>query len=234
MKTDFLKNGLDALIHQTLERWHVPGLALAVVSGDEVLHLTGYGQRDPTRGLPVTPETLFPIASMTKSFAAMSFGLLVDDGKLEWDKPVRTYLPSWQMFDPILTETLTVRDMLSHRSGLPSHDWIWWGSDFTRRDLLARLRHLEPNAPIRSRFQYNNVLYMLASLIVEEVAGVSWERFVQTRIFDELGMKRSNFSTRITQQDPDHARPHVYREGPLRESEGALRAAARFAPQIDL
>jgi len=97
MKTDFIKNGLDALVHQTLERWHVPGLALAVVSGDEVLHLAGYGQRDPARGLPVTPETLFPIASMTKPFAVMSFGLLVDDGKLEWDKPVRTYLPSWQM-----------------------------------------------------------------------------------------------------------------------------------------
>ena len=93
MKTDFLKNGLDALVHQTLERWHVPGLALAVVSGDEVLHLAGYGQRNPARGLPVTPETLFPIASMTKSFAVMSFGLLVDEGKLEWDKPVRTTCP---------------------------------------------------------------------------------------------------------------------------------------------
>ncbi len=218
MQNDFLKNGLDALVHQTLERWHVPGLALAVVSGDEVLHLEGYGQRDLARGLPVTPETLFPIASMTKSFGVMSLGLLVDEGKLEWDKPVRDYLPGWQMFDQVSTETLTVRDMLSHRSGLPSHDWIWWGSDFGRRDLLARLRHLKPNVPIRSRFQYNNVMYMLASLIVEEVAGMGWERFVQVRIFDELGMKRSNFSTRITQQDPDHARPHVYREGALRES----------------
>lgn len=150
MQTDFLKNGLDALVHQTLERWHVPGLALAVVSGDEVLHLAGYGQRDPARGLP-------------------------------------------------------------------AHDWIWWGSDFGRRDLLARLRHLEPNGPIRSRFQYNNVMYMLASLLVEEITGLSWERFVQERIFDIVGMKRSNFSTRTTQQDPDHARPHVYRDGPLRE-----------------
>ena len=217
MQTDFLNNGLDTLVQRTLERWHIPGLALAVVSGDEVLHLAGYGQRDPAHGLPVTPDTLFPIASMTKSFAVMSLGLLVDEGKLEWDKPVRDYLPGWQMFDPLSTDTLTVRDMLSHRSGLPSHDWIWWGSDYSRRDLLARLRHLEPNVPIRSRFQYNNVLYMLASLIVEEVAGMSWERFVQTRIFDVLGMKRSNFSTQITQQDPDHSRPHVYRDGLLRE-----------------
>ena len=216
MHTDFLKNELDTVVHRTLDRWHVPGLALAVVSGDEVLHLEGYGQRDLARGLPVTTETLFPIASMTKSFAVMSLGLLVDEGKLEWDKPVRDYLPGWQMFDQVSTETLTVRDMLSHRSGLPSHDWIWWGSDFGRRDLLTRLRYLKPNAPIRSRFQYNNIMYMLASLIVEEVAGMSWERFVQARIFDELGMKRSNFSTQITQQDPDHARPHVYREGTLR------------------
>ena len=152
MQIDFLKHGLDALVNQTLERWHVPGLALAVVSGDEILHLAGYGQRDPGRGLPVTPGTLFPIASMTKSFGVMSFGLMVDEGLLDWDKPVRTYLPAWQMFDQVSTETLTVRDMLSHRSGLPSHDWIWWGSDFSRRDLLARLRHLEPNALIRSRF----------------------------------------------------------------------------------
>ncbi len=84
----------------------------------------------------------------------------------------------------VLTETLTMRDMLSHRSGLPSHNWIWWGSDFSRRDMLARLRHLKPNAPIRSRFQYYNLPYMLASLIVEEVAGRSWKRFVQTRNFD--------------------------------------------------
>ena len=128
MQTNFLNNELETFVNQTLERWHVPGMALAVVSGEEVLHLAGYGQRDPARGLPVTPDTLFPIASMTKSFAVMSFGLLVDEGKLEWDKPVRDYLPGWQMFDPVTTETLTVRDLLSHRSGLPSHDWIWWGS----------------------------------------------------------------------------------------------------------
>lgn len=218
MQTDFLENELEDLVLQALEHWHVPGLALAVVGGDGVLHCAGYGQRDPARGLPVTPETLFPIASCTKSFTAMALGLLVDEGKLDWDKPVRTYLPGWQMYDPAATETLTVRDMLSHRCGLPAHDWLWLGSNFNRRELLARLRYLEPSAPVRARFQYQNIMYMVASVLVEEITGMSWERFVQTRILDVLGMKRSNFSTLVTQQDPNHARPHVYRDGHVRAS----------------
>lgn len=218
MHTDFLKNELEDFVLEALERWHVPGMALAVVGGDRVLHCAGYGQRDPARGLPVTPETLFPIASCTKSFTVTALGLLVDEGKLDWNKPVRIYLPDWQMYDPVATETLIVRDMLSHRSGLPAHDWLWLGSDFSRRELLARLRYLEPSAPLRVRFQYQNIMYMVASLLVEEIAGISWEHFVQTRIFDVLGMKRSNFSTIVTQRDPDHARPHVYRDGQLRAS----------------
>jgi len=218
MKTDFLKIGLDMLVHQTMERWRVPGLALAIVQGNEVLHLAGYGLRDIAGGLSVTPETLFPIASCTKAFTVMALGLLVDERKLEWDKPVKEYLPGWQMYDPVATESLTVRDMLSHRSGLPPHDWLWIGSYFNRREVLARLRYLEPSAPLRARFQYQNIMYMIASLLVNEITGVSWERFVQTRIFDMLGMKRSNFSTLITQQDPNHARPHVYREGQIHES----------------
>ncbi len=218
MQTDFLKNELEGFVQQTMDRWHVPGLALAIVNGNEVLHIAGYGQRDRTRNLPVTPETLFPIASCTKSFTAMALGLLVDEGKLDWDKPVREIIPEWQMHDPIATETLTVRDMLSHRCGLPSHDWLWLGSYFNRREVLARLRYLEPSAPLRSRFQYQNIMYMVASLLVNEITGMSWEHFVQERIFDGLGMKRSNFSTLVTQRDANHARPHVYRDGQIRES----------------
>jgi CubicO group peptidase (beta-lactamase class C family) len=133
MQNDFLKNGLDALAPRTLECWHVPGLALAVVSGDGVLHLAGYGLRQLTRGLPVTPDTLFPIASPTKSFAAMSFGLLVDEGKLEWDKPARDYLPGWQMFDQVSTETVTALDFRC---------FCMWNSQPKSNESMARfLRH---------------------------------------------------------------------------------------------
>lgn len=217
MSSDFLATELAPFIHQTLETWQVPGLALAVIRDDQVVHQAGYGLRNVQQRLPVTPDTLFPIASITKSFAVLSIGLLIDQGKLEWDTPVKDILPDWQMQDPYITQALTVRDMLTHRSGMPSHDWAWMGSNGSRRDLLARLRHLDFSAPLRTRFQYNNVLYMLSALVVETIAGMSWERFVQTRILDPLGMKRTNFSTLVSLQDPDHARPHVNPGGVIQE-----------------
>jgi len=149
---------LEKFVEEQLHVWKVPGIAVAVVKDDTVITMEGFGRRNDTD--PVTPQTLFAIGSSTKAFTATSLGALVDEELLEWDTPVREYLPGFRMYDPVATERLTVRDMLSHRSGLPRHDWCWYDEQgFTRADIVARLRHLQPNKDLRQVWQYNNLLY---------------------------------------------------------------------------
>jgi CubicO group peptidase (beta-lactamase class C family) len=146
----------DDFVNQALKDWKVPGVAVAVVQGDKVILLKGYGYRDLEKQLPVTPNTLFAIGSITKSFTVSTLGMEMDEGKVDWDKPVRDYLPLFKMFDPVLTEQMQIRDLVTHRSGLPRHDMVWYSSDFSREDIIHRLQYLEPNKPLRSTFQYNN------------------------------------------------------------------------------
>lgn len=213
----WLSSDFSQFIEDFLDTWHVPGVAIAVVKDGQIVVCQGYGKRNITHNLPVTSETLFPIASCTKAFTAMSVGLLVDDGKLDWDQPVRDYLSNFQLKDTFATERMTPRDLLTHRSGLPRHDLVWCASHFTRSEILERLRYLEPNRDFRYAYQYQNMMYMVAGLLVGQVTNGSWEQFVQTHIFDPLGMHRSNFSTTQTQQMSDFATPYQYREGKLKE-----------------
>jgi CubicO group peptidase (beta-lactamase class C family) len=216
MDGEFPESELCEFVDDTLKLWHVPGLAVAVVKDDQVILCEGFGLRNIEDDLPVTPDTLFPIASCTKAFAAMSVGLLVEAGKLDWDKPVREYLPTFKLHDTVATERMTPRDLLTHRSGLPRHDLMWYASNFSRREIFDRLRYLEPNRDFRYTFQYQNIMYMVAGLLVAEVAGMSWEQFVQTHIFDKLGMSHTNLSTVVTQQSANFATPHLYRDGQLK------------------
>jgi CubicO group peptidase (beta-lactamase class C family) len=217
MDIDIPRSEFDQLVEKTLELWHVPGLAVAVIKDEQVILCQGFGLRNIAGSLPVTPATLFQIGSCTKAITALSIGLLVDAFKLEWDKPVKNYLPSFKMWDDFATERITPRDLLTHRSGLPGHDMLWYASDFRRREILERLRYLEPTCDLRYTFQYQNMMYMVAGLLVEEITGMSWEQFVQTQIFDRLGMVHSNFSTEISQQSCDFALPYFYRDGQLKE-----------------
>jgi CubicO group peptidase (beta-lactamase class C family) len=155
-------DGLDEFVTQAMKDWKVPGLAIAVVQGDKVILLKGYGYRDPEKQLPVTPHTLFAIGSITKSFTVTTLGMEMDEGKVDWDKPVRDFLPTFKMYTPALTEEMVVRDLITHRSGLPRHDLVWYSSDFPREDLLQRLQYLEPSKPLRTNFQYNNLMFMTA------------------------------------------------------------------------
>jgi CubicO group peptidase (beta-lactamase class C family) len=203
-------DGLDDFISQAMKDWKVPGLALAVVQGDKVILLKGYGYRDLDK-TPVTPNTLFAIGSITKSFTVTTLGMEMDEGKIDWDKPVHDYLPTFKMYTPELTEAMIVRDLITHRSGLPRHDLMWYSSDFSREDLLRRLQFLEPNKPLRTKFQYNNLMFMTAGYIAGQLNGTSWEDAVTQRIFKPLGMTGTNFSERDTQNSPDFAEP--YRKG---------------------
>ncbi len=204
-------DGLDEFVTQAMKDWKVPGLAIAVVQGDKVILLKGYGYRDLEKQLPVTPNTLFAIGSITKSFTVTTLGMEMDEGKLDWDKPVRDFLPTFKMYTPALTEEMVMRDLITHRSGLPRHDLVWYSSDFSREDLIRRLQYLEPSKPLRTKFQYNNLMFMTAGYIAGLLNNTSWEDAVSQRVFKPLGMTGTNFSERDTQNSPDFAQP--YRKG---------------------
>jgi CubicO group peptidase (beta-lactamase class C family) len=209
--------GLDEYISKTMADWKVPGLAVAVIKDGKTIFSKGFGYRDVEKKLPVTPNTIFAIGSTTKAFAATSVALMVDDGKLEWDKPVKSYIPTFKLHDTFATERMSPRDLLCHRSGLPRHDLMWYNSTFTRREMLDRLQYLEPNRDFRTYFQYQNLMYMTAGYLAGEAAGMSWEGLVRQRIFEPLGMTSSNFSVEDTQKTADFALPYEEKDEVVKE-----------------
>ena len=211
---------LEGLIEEELARFRVPGAAVAVVKEGEVVIAGGFGYRDAEQQLPVTDQTLFPIGSTTKAFTASVIGSLVDEGLVEWDRPVREYLPGFELNDPFATQALTLRDMLSHRSGLPRHDsmLLMYGSGaMTRAELVNRIRHLPLSKTLREKWQYNNLLYMTAGYLVEVLTGDTWEEAVQKRLLDPLGMTNTNFSIAELQKSPDHSLPYSEEDGSIVE-----------------
>jgi CubicO group peptidase (beta-lactamase class C family) len=187
-------DGLDDSMQKILSDWNVPGIAVGVVQGAELVFANGYGFRDYGEKLPFTPETLFPIASNTKLFTAVAAGLLVQDGLLSWDRPIREHVPSIRFFNDALNNSVTLRDMLAHRTGINRHDSMWFRSDFSRKDMFDRLRYIEPSDPLRQNFVYNNVMYAAVGHAIELLTGQSWEVFVQQRLLDPVGMRSSVFS----------------------------------------
>ncbi|MFI5455301.1 MAG: serine hydrolase [Isosphaerales bacterium] len=209
-------DGFDAVIDKAIKDFKVPGLAIAVVKDGEVIYAKGFGQRDVENNLPATPRTLFAIGSCTKAFTTFVMGTLVEEGKLAWDTPMRTYLPGFRMSDPIATESITPRDLVTHRSGLPRHDMVWYNSRLTGKDLVPRLAYFDATEPLRSKFQYNNIMFMVTGYLIETIDGRPWEEAVRARIFQPLGMGASNFSVRDSQKADDHATPYDEQEGKVR------------------
>lgn len=204
---------LEPLIASALLDFRVPGVGLVVVKDGEVLVNRGFGLRDVARKLPVTSQTLFEIGSSTKAFTVFLMGTFVDEGRLDWDAPVRTWLPKFQLHDPVATEQMTPRDLVTHRSGLPRHDLVWYNSPATREELFGRLRHLEPNKELREEFQYNNLMFMTAGYLVESIAAEGWEDLVRTRVFQPLGMTHSLFRVAEMARDPDAAVGYQEKDG---------------------
>ncbi len=203
--------GFGQFVNKAIADFNVPGVGLAIVSGGELVLASGFGKRDRENDKPMTADSLFPIGSTTKAMTATVLGTLVDEGTLEWDVPVRTYLPSFALSDEIISSRITPRDLVTHRSGLPRHDFLWYNNQrSTRAEIVERLRHLELSADLRAEFQYNNLLFMTAGFLAGQLTGGTWEAAVRARLFEPLGMTRTNFSVLESQQDPDHALP--YRE----------------------
>jgi CubicO group peptidase (beta-lactamase class C family) len=199
---------VDAVVRDALESWKVPGAALAIVRGDEVVYLKGYGVCQVGKDKPVSPDTLFAIASCTKAFTAAAIGVLADEGKMAWDDPVRKHLPWFRLSDPLADRDVTLRDLLCHRTGLSRHDLLSFGTELSREEIVRRMGLVRPAHPFRSTFQYNNNMYTAAGLAVGAAAKSPWAEFVTTHLFGPLGMKGATCSSHAAGQVADRASPH--------------------------
>ncbi len=207
--------GMDDVVRKAMAEWEVPGLAITVVKDGRTVLARGYGVAKRGEKPPVTEQTIFGIGSVTKSFTAACVALLVDEGKLKWDAPVTKHLPEIQLFDPRVTREITLRDLLCHRSGLPLGNMLWQNGAFDRDEIIRRLRYLRATSSFRSRFGYQNLLYLVAGQVVARVTGKNWDDFVKERLFRPLGMRSSSTTTRnIT--DNAAATPHLKRDGSVR------------------
>jgi CubicO group peptidase (beta-lactamase class C family) len=200
-------DGFDAYMSKVLKDWNTAGIGVGVVVNDKLVFAKGYGYRDYEKKLPFTPATVCPIASNTKLFTAVAAGMLVEEGKLTWDKPVRESVPTIRFNNEQLNNTVTLRDMLSHRTGVTRHDTIWYKSDFTRKELFDRLKYLEPQEPMRQAFLYNNLMFAAAGYMIELQSGKRWEDFVRERILNPLDMKATSYSISDMTHQPDFGVP---------------------------
>ena len=202
--------GFDAYMEQLLKDWNTPGIGVGIVVNDKLVFAKGYGYRDYGRKVPFTPTTLCPIASNSKLFTAIAAGMLVEQGKLTWDKPVREAVPTIQFYNDQLNNNVTLRDMLSHRTGVTRHDLIWFKSPFTRKELFEKLKYLEPQQPMRETFLYNNLMFSAVGYIIELQSGKTWEQYVRQNIFEPLDMTTTTYTISDMLKQPDHGVP--YRE----------------------
>lgn len=201
-------DGFDGFVAEVMAEWQLPGMAIAAVRGGELVLLAAYGERDPERGLPVTTETLFAIGSVTKTFTATGLAMLADEGRFDWDKPVRTYMPDFALMDPEASRRITPRDLVGHRSGLPRHDVLWYARAFDRAELLRRLRYLKPTKKLRQAFQYQNLMFMTAGILAGRLAGTSWEDFTRQRLLAPLGMTATRIGLGAFLAAPEIALPY--------------------------
>jgi len=201
---------LDELFKTSLMEWNVPGMAIAIVKDDSLVFAEGYGVTNVDTQKDVDENTIFAIASNTKAFTATSLGMLVDQGEIDWKDKVIDYIPYFRLYDPYVTEKITIEDILSHRSGLKtfSGDLIWYGSEYSRKEVIEKARYLEPKYPFRAEFGYSNIMYLTAGEIIPAVTDTSWDDFVKYRIFEPLGMNRTFTSVEDLKALNNVAMPH--------------------------
>jgi CubicO group peptidase (beta-lactamase class C family) len=205
---------LDAYIKKTMKQWQIPGLAVALVKGDTVVHMRGYGVREIGKKDAVDENTVFPIGSASKAFTSTAIALLVQDGKLSWDDPVIDRMQGFRMYDPWVTREIAIRDLLCNRGGLSeASELLWYATDNDRGEIVRRLRYIRPESSFRSRYAYRNCMFITAGQVIPAVTGMSWDDFVKERIFQSLGMTRSFTSVRDLQNLGNVATPHIKMDG---------------------
>lgn len=202
---------LDNYYSKARADWEVPALTVAIVKDGKIIFEKGYGQRDVNKGGTVDENTMFAVASNTKAFTAAALAILVDEGLIHWDDPMTEYLPWFKMYDPYVTAHMTIRDLLTHRSGLAtfSGDLIWYGSTYSRREVIERAQFLKPVYGFRENFGYSNIMYIAAGEIIPAVTGKSWDDFIKEHFFEPLHMTRSITSTTQLGRFDNVATPHT-------------------------
>ncbi|MEZ5020323.1 MAG: serine hydrolase [Bacteroidales bacterium] len=210
---------IDKLVTRTLETFNVPGIAVAVVKDDRIVHMKGYGVRSITTGEKTDENTLFAIASNSKAFTSAALGILIDEGKLTWETKVIDIIPEFRLYNSYVTEDFNIKDLLTHRSGmgLGAGDLMLWpdSSSFTKEEIIHNLRYLKQVSSFRTKYDYDNLLYLVAGEVVARVSGQSWEDFVEERIMKPLGMERSATSLRRVNDNSNIIDAHVPVDGKL-------------------
>lgn len=201
---------IDRIVVEARNRWEIPGLAVAVVVDGNVIHAAGYGVRVIARGEQVNADTLFGIGSTTKAFTTTGLAMLVADGKLSWDEPVRKHLPYFRLNDPCADAAVTFRDIVSHRTGLTRHDWLWDNSPWSREEVIRRAGEVTLSKPFRTAYQYQNIMFVAAGEALAQASGKSWEQFMRSRILEPLGMSRTTLVTREARLAENHAIGHAH------------------------
>src|ERR1700756_4925588 len=209
---------LDTWVARSMKEFEVPGMAVAIVRDGKVVLAKGYGMRKLGAPTPVDEHTMFGIGSNTKAFTTAALAMLVDEGKLSWDDPVYQRLPGFVMYDPYVSHEMTIRDLLTHRSGmgLGEGDLLFWPhTTYSRVEVIHKLRFMQPHSSFRSHYAYDNLLYMTAGQIIPAVTGTSWDDYIRAHIFTPLGMNHSNVSNANIKPGDDVAYPHSRMDGKL-------------------
>jgi CubicO group peptidase (beta-lactamase class C family) len=212
-----LMETFDPIIKKVLADFNIPGMAVGVVVDGEVVYANGFGFRNVAKKLPVSPNTLFGLGSCTKSFTAFTIARLVDEGIISWDKRIIDVLPQFRLSSEHATNYLTFRDLISHRSGMARHPYMYYNSKYSRKELVDKLRYLDMAWDVRERFNYGDLMYLTASVAAEKATGRVWEDLVTEKILAPLEMKNTNFSIQQLQQSNDYALSYIEKNGSLKE-----------------
>ena len=231
----------DRYVAKAARDWRVPGMAVAIVKDDSLVFAKGYGVIESGKPAPVNEHTRFAIGSTTKAMTSAALALLVDEGKLQWDERVIDILPDLQLYDSYATHELTVRDLLTHRSGLPDTDLLWIipQNKLSMDEMIRRLRYVKPESSFRSHWDYQNVVYAIAGRIVEKLSGMPWQQFVTTRLWDPIGMHESIPLVADLAGQPNVALPHALvndtvRRVPVRTTDAIAPAGSVWSSVSDM
>jgi CubicO group peptidase (beta-lactamase class C family) len=234
-------SAFDRYVEKAARDWKVPGLAIAVVKGDSLVFAKGYGVAELGKPAPATEHTRFAIGSTTKAMTTAALAMLVDEGKLKWDDKVIDYLPELRLYDAYATRELTVRDLLTHRTGLPGTDvfWVMRENQYTIPQMVQRLRYIKPTSSFRSTWDYQNVVYSIGGLLVERISGKPWQDFIRARIFAPLGMRESEALVADIVGKPDVGLPHrlirdTVRVVPYRSTDAVAPAGSVYSSVSDM
>lgn len=216
----FSEKQVDSIVNYALSKFNVAGCAISIVKDGDVIYSKGFGVKSASTKSPVNKHTNFAIASNSKAFTTAALSILVEDEKLKWDDKVRDYIPEFKMYNPYVTENFNIQDLLTHRSGLGLGvgDLMFFpdGSDFTIDDLLSSFQHFKPVSAFRTKFDYDNLLYLVAGEVIARVSGMSWEDFIEKRIFQPLNMDNSYASLDRMKDKSNLAKPHDSNSGTLK------------------